>query len=174
MFDTPDIVSGLAGRGYHTICIGGVGFFNKTSPLGGVLPSLFAESHWHDGIGVTSPTSTEQQVALAQQRLGALPADKRAFLFINVSALHQPNCYYRARRQRTTAAKPWRRRWHMSTRICHASSQPWRGGRRLLAILCSDHGTAYGDDGYHGHRLAHPCVFEVPYAEFTVARGSGS
>lgn len=47
VFDTPDIASGLANRGYHTICIGGVGFFNKQSPLGKVLPGLFAESYWN-------------------------------------------------------------------------------------------------------------------------------
>ena len=40
----------------------------------------------------------------------------------------------------------------------------------LLAIVCSDHGTAYGEDGYAGHRLAHPVVWEVPYAELTLAR----
>jgi hypothetical protein len=28
-FDTPDIVTGFAQLGYHTLCIGGVGFFNK-------------------------------------------------------------------------------------------------------------------------------------------------
>ena len=33
-------------------------------------------------------------------------------------------------------------------------------------VICSDHGTAYGEDGYTGHRLAHPVVWEVPYAEF--------
>ena len=40
-------------------------------------------------------------------------------------------------------------------------------GRRgpLFAILCSDHGTAYGEDGYFGHRIAHPVVTTVPYAE---------
>src|ERR1700756_2979362 len=42
VFDAPDIVTGLAQRGYHTICVGGVGFFNKASPLGSVLPALFA------------------------------------------------------------------------------------------------------------------------------------
>jgi hypothetical protein len=33
------------------------------------------------------------------------------------------------------------------------------------AIVCSDHGTCYGEDGYTGHRLAHPVVWTVPYAE---------
>src|SRR5256885_3188320 len=34
VFGAPEIVSGLAARGYHTLCIGGVGFFNKQTPLG--------------------------------------------------------------------------------------------------------------------------------------------
>ena len=42
VFDAPDIVAGLAARGYHTVCIGGVGFFNPRSALGSVLPGLFA------------------------------------------------------------------------------------------------------------------------------------
>src|SRR4051794_16290747 len=85
VFDAPDIVSGLAGRGYHTVCIGGVGFFNRLGPLGGVLPGLFAESHWNPELGVTDPRSTENQVALAAAVLGRLPRDRRAFLFLNVS-----------------------------------------------------------------------------------------
>jgi hypothetical protein len=35
----------------------------------------------------------------------------------------------------------------------------------LFAIACSDHGTLYGDDDYVGHRIAHPHVMTVPYAE---------
>ena len=42
----------------------------------------------------------------------------------------------------------------------------------LLAIVCSDHGTLYGEDGYTGHRLAHPVVWEVPYAEFVLHQES--
>ncbi len=37
-----------------------------------------------------------------------------------------------------------------------------------LCVLCSDHGTAFGEDGYEGHRLAHPVVWTVPYAEFVL------
>ncbi|MCA9072656.1 MAG: STM4013/SEN3800 family hydrolase, partial [Planctomycetaceae bacterium] len=94
VFDSPDIVSGLAERGYHTICIGGVGFFNKLSPLGRVLPNLFRESYWSEEMGVTSPHSTEVQVRQALACLGDLPSDQRAFLFLNISALHQPNCLF--------------------------------------------------------------------------------
>src|SRR5262249_20763767 len=94
IFDTPDIVSGFAARGYHTVCIGGVGFFNKRTPLGGVLPGLFAESHWSPELGVTDPRSTEHQIRLAVEILAGLPHNRRVFLFINISALHQPNCFY--------------------------------------------------------------------------------
>src|SRR5579871_391728 len=94
VFDAPDIVTGLAGRGYHTVCIGGVGFFNRQTPLGCALPGLFAESHWTPELGVTDPQSTANQVRLAVQILDNLPVDRRILLFINVSAIHQPNRFY--------------------------------------------------------------------------------
>ena len=37
-----------------------------------------------------------------------------------------------------------------------------------LCIICSDHGTLYGEDGFTGHRLAHPNVWQVPYAELVL------
>ena len=43
----------------------------------------------------------------------------------------------------------------------------WKRGPWLV-VICSDHGTAYGEDGYTGHRLAHPVVWDVPYAEFVL------
>ncbi|MBC7268088.1 MAG: STM4013/SEN3800 family hydrolase, partial [Streptomyces sp.] len=62
VYDTPDLVSGLAAVGYRTVCVGGVGFFDKRGPLGSVLPGLFQESHWEQEFGVPSPTSFEAQV----------------------------------------------------------------------------------------------------------------
>jgi hypothetical protein len=167
IFDEPDIVTGLARRGYHTICIGGVGFFNQQTPLGRVLPGLFAESHWSAELGVTCPQSTENQVRLAQDRLARLPRGRRVFLFLNVSALHQPNWFY------LNGAKT-------DSLASHAAALRYVDGqlpplfeamqRRapVLCIVCSDHGTAYGEDGYTGHRLAHPVVWTVPYAEFVL------
>src|SRR5437764_970502 len=65
VFDSPDLVSGFRSRGYRTLCIGGVGFFNKQTPLGRALPALFDESYWSPALGVTDPRSTEHQVDLA-------------------------------------------------------------------------------------------------------------
>ena len=92
VFETGDIVTGLAERGYHTACVGGVGFFNKLTPVGQALPNLFDESHWSPELGVTNPQSTAHQFRLAEALLSA--HEERVFLFINVSAIHQPNRYY--------------------------------------------------------------------------------
>lgn len=169
VFDAPDLVKGLQDRGYWTICIGGVGFFNKQTPLGCVLPNYFDESHWSPSLGVTEPRSTEYQVDLALQQVQAQSPPQRIFLFMNVSALHQPNRFY----------VPGATTDSLTT---HAAALAYVDGQlgRLFAglqergpwytIICSDHGTAYGEDGFTGHRLAHPTVWEVPYAEFLLAK----
>jgi hypothetical protein len=165
VFHAPDIVSGLAGLGYHTICIGGVGFFNPQSPLGGVLPALFAERHWSPEMGVTARDSTARQVQVALASLTRQPRDRRIFLFVNISALHQPNCLY------VPGAKHDSYATHLAA-LAYVDSQlpplfaALRHRAPTLVILLSDHGTAYGEDGYEGHRLGHPVVWTVPYAEF--------
>ncbi|MFJ6504268.1 STM4013/SEN3800 family hydrolase [Streptomyces sp. NPDC091879] len=168
VFDTPDLVSGLAARGYRTVCIGGVGFFNKQGALGGVLPGLFEESHWEPEFSVASPTSFEAQVARAEKTVAELPPRQRLFLFLNASALHQPNWFHLPGATRETgdgrathaAALEYIDR-HLGRLFAAMSSR-----RRCFAIVCSDHGTAYGDDGYTGHRLGHDCVWTVPYSHF--------
>lgn len=164
-----DIVGGLADAGYRTVCIGGVGFFNKRNPLGMQLPGLFQESHWRPEFGVTAPDSTERQVALACERLQAPDVgERRCFLFINVSALHQPNRHYLA-----GAAQDSLDSHCAALRYVDGALAPLfaalraRGGGFVIA--CSDHGTAYGEDGFQGHRLAHETVMTVPYAHFLLS-----
>ncbi|MFF2650179.1 STM4013/SEN3800 family hydrolase [Streptomyces sp. NPDC058045] len=176
VYDTPDLVSGLAAAGYRTVCIGGVGFFNRQAALGSVLPGMFQESHWRPEFGVASPTSFESQVACAEQIAGELPAEQRLFLFVNVSALHQPNWFH----------LPGATREEGDTRATHAAALAYvdrhigrlftaaAARRPCFTIVCSDHGTAYGDDGYHGHRIGHEAVWTVPYAQFTLDSSLGS
>src|SRR5438105_2473235 len=138
VFDAPDIVTGLAGRGYHTVCIGGVGFFNKQSPLGRVLPGLFAESHWSPELGVTDPHSTEHQVALAGDVLARLPRERRVFLFLNVSAIHQPNCIFVPGAVRDTPATHAAALEYVDRQL----PRLWAAARRrapVYGIVCSDH-----------------------------------
>ncbi len=162
VLDGPDVVSGLRARGYHTTCIGGVGFFNKANPLGRVFPSLFDESHWSPTLGVTDPRSTENQVALACEVLAR--TKERIFLFINVSALHQPNrCYLPGATEDTPASQGSALAY--VDRCLPPLIEALRARGPAFGVICSDHGTAYGEDGYQGHRLGHPVVWEVPYAE---------
>jgi hypothetical protein len=165
VMDAPDIVTGLAARGYHTVCIGGVGFFNKQTPLGSVLPGLFAESHWSPELGVTDPRSTERQVAQAARRLARLPRERRVFLFLNVSAIHQPNCIFAPGATEDSPETQAAALAYVDRSLPPLFAALQQRGP-VLCIVCSDHGTAYGEDGYHGHRLAHPVVWTVPYAEF--------
>ena len=167
VFDAPDIVSGLAALGYHTACIGGVGFFNKQTPLGSVLPSLFIESHWSPELGVTDARSTENQVALAISILNRLGREQRAFLFLNVSALHQPNCIFLPGASHDSKESQAAALAYVDGCLPPLFAAMQRRAP-VLAVLCSDHGTAYGEDGYHGHRLAHPSVWSVPYAELVL------
>lgn len=165
IFDASNIVEGLADAGYHTVCIGGVGFFNRQSKLGSVFPNLFRESHWDESLGVTDLRSTENQIRLADDVIDRLPAEQRLFLFLNVSALHQPNCMYMKGRTTDSAET-------QAAALAYVDSclpplfDRLRRRASTLCILTSDHGTAYGEDDFWGHRLGHPSVWDVPYAEF--------
>jgi arylsulfatase A-like enzyme len=164
-FDAADLPTALAEAGYRTICIGGVGFFNKRTALGRALPALFQESYWEPRMGVTSHRSTEAQVALAARLLAETPRDKRVFLFLNVAAIHSPNRIFVAGATRDT------RETHAAAlRYVDRSLPPLFDAVRrrgpTLCVFCSDHGCAYGEDDYRGHRVAHPVVWTVPYAEW--------
>ena len=171
VFDAPDIVSGLAARGYRTICIGGVGFFNKRTALGRALPGLFEESHWHESLGVQARHSTRAQVRLALERIAAVEPGRRIFLFVNVSATHHPNRAYLPGATEDSAESQAAALAYVDGELPPLFEALAARGP-AFCILCSDHGTAYGEDGYSGHRLAHSCVWDVPYAEFILDRAA--
>lgn len=164
VLDGATIVEGLADRGYHTLCVGGVGFFNQQNALGRVFPSLFAEAHWSRATSVTDPNSFEHQIGVIAESLARVPADKRAFTFLNVSALHQPNHFYLDGASGDTRASHAAALRYVDRHISALFETLGKRGP-LFAIVCSDHGTLYGDDDYVGHRIAHPHVMNVPYAE---------
>lgn len=169
VFNTPDIVTGLAGVGYHTICIGGVGFFNLQTPLSRVLPGLFHESYWSSELGVTSPDSTKNQVDTACCAVSGQSQDQKIFLFLNVSALHQPNCMYVPGAEVDSPGTQAAALSYVDAQL-KALFDRLRQRNDVLCVICSDHGTAYGDDGYVGHRLCHPVVWTVPYAEMILKK----
>lgn len=164
VYEESNWVSALSARGYHTICVGGVGFFNKRNAIGRVLPDLFSESHWSPELGVTEYHSTRNQVHVALQALDRQAPDRRVLLFMNISALHQPNRIYLPGATEDT-------RESQAAALAYADSQlgplfaAMRRRAPLLSIVCSDHGDAFGENGYVGHRSAHEVVWNVPYAE---------
>lgn len=172
-FKTSTIVEGLSKEEYHTICIGGVGFFNKQNPLGCTLPSYFDTSIWTPELGVTCKDSTKNQIDESITIINSLPEDKRVFLFINISALHQPNYFY----DHTKSDKKDTLETH-SAALRYVDSQLeslfsfFQSRNDTLFILCSDHGTCYGEDGFTGHRLAHEVVWNVPYCNFIQEKNS--
>ena len=149
------------------MCVGGVGFFNKQTPLGSVLPGLFAESHWEPELGVTNARSTANQVTLVERVLDRLPSGRRVFLFLNISAVHQPNRFYLDGAERDTIESHAAALAYVDGQLPRLFAALQSRGP-VLVIACSDHGTAYGEDSYEGHRLAHPVVWTVPYAEFVL------
>ncbi|HSH93075.1 MAG TPA: STM4013/SEN3800 family hydrolase [Roseimicrobium sp.] len=154
----------LAARGYHTICIGGTGFFNQQNELARVLPRLFAEAHWRPELGVACHDSTGNQVAQALQSVNAA-GQHRIFLFVNISAIHQPNWFYGASEGPDTLAT------HTTALVAVDQALPplfqrFKERGPTFAIVCSDHGTAYGEDGHVGHRIGHEVVWNVPYVDF--------
>ena len=163
-FNAPDIISGFKQHNYKSLCIGGVGFFNKLTPLGSTLPNLFDESIWSPEFGVTEQNSPDNQFAYAAKYLQKTPAEQRCFLFINLSAMHQPNCHYL---EGATSDNVDSQR--AALRVVDAAFAKHRQSfekRKWLCVFTSDHGTAYGEDNYEGHRLAHETVWTVPYGEF--------
>jgi hypothetical protein len=171
VFDAPDLVTGLAAAGYHTLCLGGVGFFNRRTALGCVLPDLFAEDHWRQEFGVTEPDPLRYQLDQLDASIRALDAGQPLFTFLNVSALHQPNRHHLPGATEDSLASHAAALRYVDSRLPRLFSLLAGRGRPCFVIMCSDHGTAYGEDGHHGHRLGHPVVWTVPYAEFTLRPG---
>ncbi len=163
-FDAPHIMSGYGAQGYQSLCIGGVGFFNKLTPLGSVLPAMFDDSEWRAEFSVTQKNSPQNQFDFAGDWLSRRPDSQRVFMFINLSALHQPNCHYMDGQTQDSPATQAAALAAVDQALKNAASIFEK--RRWLCVFTSDHGTAYGEDGFKGHRLAHETVWRVPYAEF--------
>lgn len=162
------VPEGLALRGYRTLCVGGVGFFNRQNPLGEALPSLFQEAVWEPGFGVTALDSTARQLRWAARWLEGLGAAEPAFVFVNVSALHQPNRGYVPGLAEDTLASHAAALRYVDRQLPILINALWRRGA-ALCMVGSDHGTAYGEDGYTGHRLGHEVVWTVPWAELELS-----
>ncbi len=164
-FEGPNFVEGLSRVGYETICIGGVAFFNKRSDIGKVFPGMFQKSFWNPSFGCAVKASTDNQIEYAIKQLNKVEADKRVFMFINISAIHYPNYFYVDGAKEddcTTHAAALR---HVDERL-ETLFDAFRSRNKTFVIACSDHGSCYGEDGYQFHGFNHEVVNTVPYKHF--------
>lgn len=160
-----NLVAGLRGRGFQTVCIGGVGFFNPATPLGAVFPGYFERSYWRPEYSVTQLHSTRAQVRQACACVEESEADRPLFLFVNISATHPPTHGYVPGARGDSVATQMAALEYVDRRLPPLFASLKVRGRGGIAYLMSDHGTLFGDDGYTGHRVGHPLVWTVPYAE---------
>lgn len=94
-FRQENFIKALEEEGYTTCCIGGVSFFDKRPGLGSVLPVYFQQSFWNPSFAPVVPESTENQVNFAIRWLSEQPEHSKIFLYMNISAIHYPNYFYR-------------------------------------------------------------------------------
>ena len=165
VFEENDIVSALRKRDYATVCIGGVGFFNKKTKVSQEFPSLFEESYWSEAMGVTAKNSTDNQFILAKEWIQK--CKKQFFMFINVSAIHQPNYFY-ARTEKEDDIESHAAALRYVDKRLPILMEAIRQKGTCFCIFCSDHGSAYGEDGHWGHRNGHATVMQVPYTHFKI------
>ncbi len=164
-FTKATFVESLFDEGYETICIGGVRFFSKLNDMGRVFPGYFHKSYWKPAFGCTEKKSAENQINFAVEKLKAYPVDKRIFMYINVSAIHYPNYFYMDGKKEddiTTHAAALR----YADACLPVLFDAFKKRGSTLVVALSDHGTCYGENGYHRHCVAHEVVYTVPYKHF--------
>lgn len=163
-FEGATIMEGLEKKGYTSYCIGGVAFFDKRSDIGRVLPSLFDKSYWRPTFGCGIKESFENQIEFIKKTVEN--EGNNFFMYVNANSIHYPNYFYVDNNSKKDNLET-----HMAA-LKYVDSQIenlfdiFRNKGDSLVILCSDHGTCYGEEGYNFHCLSHEVVYTVPYKHF--------
>ncbi|HEX5443981.1 MAG TPA: STM4013/SEN3800 family hydrolase [Pirellulales bacterium] len=160
-----NLVTGLRARGFETVCVGGVGFFNPATPLGAVFPGYFERSYWLPEFSVTELHSARAQVRQACACIAECFLDRPLFLFLNISATHPPTHGYVRGACCDSVETQTAALEYVDRQLPPLFASLIDRGRGGVAYLMSDHGTLFGEDGWTGHRVGHPVVWTVPYAE---------
>jgi hypothetical protein len=164
MFEESSVPAAFTASGYHTICVGGVGFFNPTNETGSILPSYFDTSYWKPHYGPGRKESVRLQVELA---IRCLTTEQPTLLFINIATTHHPTKIYVEGATHDSVQSQAAALRHVDQHLeplIDALLSGSLNARPTIVIVCADHGDAFGEDGYVGHRHPHRTVMEVPYA----------
>lgn len=166
-FEGSNWIQGLEKVGYHTLCIGGVGFFDKRSPIGSVFPNMFKEAIFKPSFACPIKDSATNQIDATLKAINKQPKDKRVMAFINFSAIHYPNAHYVEGKKNDDVESHLKALEYVDSclpRLFDAFSK--RGGAFCMAS--SDHGTCYGEDGFMFHGFNHEAVNTIPYKHFII------
>lgn len=166
-FEGSTFVEGLANADYETICIGGVAFFDKRSDIGRVFPNMFKQSYWKPSFGCTVKESTANQIDFAIKTLNKVQ-NKRVFMYINIDAIHYPNYFYVEGEKKDSVKTHSAALRYVDTQLSKLF-EAFKARSKTFVIVCSDHGTCYGEDGYVFHGISHEVVYTVPYKHFELS-----
>jgi hypothetical protein len=160
-----NVIAGFHRIGYSSFCVGGVGFFNKKTPLGQVLPGFFNESVWEPELGVTAKDSTAAQVRTVIGWLESVRVSDKVLLFVNISATHPPHAHYLDGAKRDCPDSQVAALAYVDGQLSTLFDALRHRGE-WFCLFMADHGEAHGEDGRWGHRIAHPTVTTVPLCSF--------
>ncbi len=166
-FEGSTFIEGLAKVSYETICIGGVSFFDNRSDIGKVFPAMFNKSYWNPSFGCPVKESFDNQIEHIKKVLNKIEDEKRVFMYVNVDTIHYPNYFYLDNEKRDSVESHSAALRYVDERI-EKLFDLFRNRGNAFVILCSDHGTCYGEDGYYSHRVSNETVYTVPYKDFII------
>lgn len=169
-----NVMSALAREGYQTVGAGAMNWFRQATLTDGFEKFAFTE------------TDANAQIDFL---LAEIDPARPFFGFINFGETHFPFSYegkngscpvdVRARRMTWPPIQGDEPVGKDSLAFEHQALAAEFLDKRLprlfsglpdntIVILCADHGEAFGEDGYWGHGVSHPTVWEVPLAIFRI------
>lgn len=92
---------------------------------------------------------------------------KHIFMYLNVDAIHYPNYFYEEGETQDSKKTHGAALRYVDERV-ERLFDVFRKRGNTFVILCSDHGTCYGEDGYYFHNISHEVVYTVPYKQFFI------
>jgi hypothetical protein len=161
-----NIIDGFRRLGYLTIGTGAVGWFDPNLMTSRPLIRPF-DKYFYPG----DHFSLRRQVDFVMRETSDV--DQPLFVFINVGETHQPYWHEgaaweidkgpcRAYEEGNDADEcRWKQRACLEFVDTHLAPVLERF-EQTNALVCADHGDAWGEDGLWGHGFNHPKVFEVP------------
>jgi hypothetical protein len=162
-----NIIDGFKQKGYRTIGVGAMSWFDPGAPTGQGLTQDF------DRFAYTGSHALGQQLAWLESEMRAAPAGQPLFVFMNIGETHIPYYFEGAPWSRgVNPCKAWgeandagecRRRQRACAEFVDGRLAPLLAAFAKASVLvCGDHGDCWGEDGLWAHGVSHPKTLEVP------------